>query len=513
MSTSIPAALDLRLGRSSQLQGGGKIGPCPSKTANPSDAAPFRAQHSHGPDRHWWSCSWWRAPWCCSTRSSRRSQVHPRAVLAVPRGDRQRRPREERTGHDHDDHDQRRGPNRRGRSRPTWRRSRPATSPPISSTISARRGYEVDGQQPNALTGFILQMVLFVALFGGLYYFLFRRIGGGATSALNLGRNKVKIYDRKEMKTSFDGRRGRGRGEGGAPRDRRLPEEPEEVPAARRPDPEGRPVARSARMRQDVARQGGRRRGERPVLLHVGVGVRRDVRRAGRRSRPRAVPAGEGEGAGPRVPRRDRHDRQGSRGADERQLRRPRRARADPQPAAGRDGRFRCLQGRDHHGGHEPTGRAGSGADPAGPIRPSGCRGSPRPERTRGDPPRARPRRGAGSLRRPEHDRCADARVHRGRSRERRERGGAARGAPREERGLDGGARGGDRSGDRGPRAEVTGGLRLAEGTGGRSRDGPRARRAQLSGDRSPAPRHDHPARGGGARDHDDEARSRIGTS
>jgi cell division protease FtsH len=65
------------------------------------------------------------------------------------------------------------------------------------------QGYEVKPQQPSALTGFIVQTVLFIALFGGLYYFLFRRIGGGASSALNLGRNKVKIYDRKEMKTSF----------------------------------------------------------------------------------------------------------------------------------------------------------------------------------------------------------------------------------------------------------------------------------------------------------------------
>jgi cell division protease FtsH len=64
-------------------------------------------------------------------------------------------------------------------------------------------GYQVDGVQPNPFTGFLLQMVLFLALFGGLYYFLFRRIGGGATSALNLGRNRVKIYDRKEMKTNF----------------------------------------------------------------------------------------------------------------------------------------------------------------------------------------------------------------------------------------------------------------------------------------------------------------------
>jgi cell division protease FtsH len=67
----------------------------------------------------------------------------------------------------------------------------------------SQEGYEVDGTQPNALTGFLVQTVLFIALFGGLYYFLFRRIGGGATSALNLGRNKVKIYDRKEMKTTF----------------------------------------------------------------------------------------------------------------------------------------------------------------------------------------------------------------------------------------------------------------------------------------------------------------------
>jgi cell division protease FtsH len=69
-------------------------------------------------------------------------------------------------------------------------------------SLSAQ-GYEVQPQQPSALTGFIVQTVLFIALFGGLYYFLFRRIGGGASSALNLGRNKVKIYDRKEMKTTF----------------------------------------------------------------------------------------------------------------------------------------------------------------------------------------------------------------------------------------------------------------------------------------------------------------------
>ena len=83
-----------------------------------------------------------------------------------------------------------------------------ATIPPNYDTkddVNAltEAGYEVEAQQPSAFTGFVVQTVLFIALFGALYYFLFRRIGGGATSALNLGRNRVKIYDRKEMKTNF----------------------------------------------------------------------------------------------------------------------------------------------------------------------------------------------------------------------------------------------------------------------------------------------------------------------
>jgi cell division protease FtsH len=43
-----------------------------------------------------------------------------------------------------------------------------------------------------------------IALFVILYWFFFRRIsGGGAAAALNLGRRGVRIYDRKEMKTTF----------------------------------------------------------------------------------------------------------------------------------------------------------------------------------------------------------------------------------------------------------------------------------------------------------------------
>ena len=197
-------------------------------------------------------------------------------------------------------------------------------------------------------------------------------------------------------------RRGRRRrGEGGAPRDRRVPAEPEEVPAARRPHPEGCAAARPARVRQDAARPGRRRRGERAVLLHERLGVRRDVRRPRRRPCPRAVPAGEGEGPGAGLPRRDRHDRQGPLRHDGSRVRRARRARADPEPAPGRDGRLRRVQGRHHHGRHEPPRRARPGARAAGPLRPPGRRGPARPARPRGDPAGARARRRARPRRRP----------------------------------------------------------------------------------------------------------------
>jgi len=71
-------------------------------------------------------------------------------------------------------------------------------------TQLSREGVRFEGQQPSALTSFLLQWILPFFLLGLLWVFLFRRMaGGGAATALNLGKNRVKIYDRKEMKTTF----------------------------------------------------------------------------------------------------------------------------------------------------------------------------------------------------------------------------------------------------------------------------------------------------------------------
>ena len=65
-------------------------------------------------------------------------------------------------------------------------------------------------------------------------------------------------------------RRRRRRGGRGAPRDQGVPREPQEVPGARRPDPQGRAALRPSGHRQDAAGPRGGRRGRRAVLLDLG---------------------------------------------------------------------------------------------------------------------------------------------------------------------------------------------------------------------------------------------------
>ncbi|MBI3629799.1 MAG: ATP-dependent zinc metalloprotease FtsH [Candidatus Rokubacteria bacterium] len=45
--------------------------------------------------------------------------------------------------------------------------------------------------------------VIPLALMIGIWMLIMRRVGGGATQALSFGRSKAKIYDRKELKTTF----------------------------------------------------------------------------------------------------------------------------------------------------------------------------------------------------------------------------------------------------------------------------------------------------------------------
>jgi cell division protease FtsH len=66
-------------------------------------------------------------------------------------------------------------------------------------------GYNPEFEPPPSVWGSLLLNLVPIAIVIFLFYwFVFRRMAGGANAALNLGRNKVKIYDRKEMKTNFN---------------------------------------------------------------------------------------------------------------------------------------------------------------------------------------------------------------------------------------------------------------------------------------------------------------------
>ena len=84
------------------------------------------------------------------------------------------------------------------------------------------------------------------------------------------------------------GRGRRGRSQGRAAGDHRVPARAPEVPEARWPHPEGRAADGPPGDRQDAARAGRGRRGERALLLDFRVRFRRDVRR--RRCLARARP-------------------------------------------------------------------------------------------------------------------------------------------------------------------------------------------------------------------------------
>src|SRR5213078_3543752 len=96
------------------------------------------------------------------------------------------------------------------------------------------------------LFGWVIPLAVMVAI----WMFLMRRVGGGPTQALDLRPQGAEDDLRRRGR--------RRRGEGGAGRDHRLPQEPAQVSAPRRPAAQGRPPRRSARHRQDAASPRGR---------------------------------------------------------------------------------------------------------------------------------------------------------------------------------------------------------------------------------------------------------------
>jgi cell division protease FtsH len=84
-----------------------------------------------------------------------------------------------------------------------------ATLPPnydtseLVNTVLPEHHVVFKGEQPSALISILFTWGPFILLILIWVFFIRRMAGGGAATALNLGKNRVKIYDRKEMKTTF----------------------------------------------------------------------------------------------------------------------------------------------------------------------------------------------------------------------------------------------------------------------------------------------------------------------
>ena len=249
--------------------------------------------------------------------------------------------------------------------------------------------------EPRKTNGWLslLTYVLPFLIFIGFWIFLMNQVQGGGSKVMSLRQVQGQAAERGLAEDHLPRRRGRRRGGRGAPRDQGVPREPEEVPGARRADPQGRPALRPSRHRQDAAGPRGRRRGRRAVLLDLRLGLRRDVRRRRRLARARPLRAGQAELALHHLHGRDRRRRPPSR---RRHGRRSRRARADAQPAARRDGRLRDDGQHHHDRGHQPARHPRPRAAAPRPLRPPDHRRPPRPQGPRQDPRGPHPRQAAG---------------------------------------------------------------------------------------------------------------------
>jgi cell division protease FtsH len=66
-----------------------------------------------------------------------------------------------------------------------------------------KQGVEIESKPDNPLWGILLSYVLPFGLIIAIWLVLMRRMGGGAAGALQFGRSKARVYNRKELRTTF----------------------------------------------------------------------------------------------------------------------------------------------------------------------------------------------------------------------------------------------------------------------------------------------------------------------
>ena len=171
------------------------------------------------------------------------------------------------------------------------------------STEEGEYAYTEPADSSLYLLNLFLAYVLPVLIMVGLFWFLFRGVGGkgGIGGMGNLGKSNAKVYVEKKTGVTFLDVAGQDEAKESLQEiipsgDHRHPAQPPEVHRDRCQAAQGRPAGGPAGHRQDPAGQGGGRRGRRPLLLHQRLRLRGDVRGHGRGPGPGSVQRGRQDG-------------------------------------------------------------------------------------------------------------------------------------------------------------------------------------------------------------------------
>ena len=157
----------------------------------------------------------------------------------------------------------------------------------------------------------------FIALIG-VWIFLSRQMQGAGGKALGFGKSRAKLLTEAHGRVTFEDVAGVDEAKQDLQEIVEFLRDPGKFQRLGGQNSARRAAGRSARHRQDLDRARRRRRGQRAVLHHFGLRLRRDVRRRRRLARARHVRAGQEERALHHLHRRDRCRRSSPR-------RRPRR--------------------------------------------------------------------------------------------------------------------------------------------------------------------------------------------
>ena len=136
------------------------------------------------------------------------------------------------------------------------------------------------------ILGWVLPILIFIALGQYMSKKMADKLGGGNSMMFGLGGNSnVKVYVQSTEGIHFSDVAGEDEAKENLQEVVDYLHDPQQVSGDRRVHAQGHTARRPSGNRQDHARQGGRRRIERSVLLHLRLRVRGDVRRHGREPR------------------------------------------------------------------------------------------------------------------------------------------------------------------------------------------------------------------------------------